>query len=212
MNRLLVAALLAPLAACGSSQKIDTAQQMGPNPVLPQPSEELVAAVGVPKVVGWKNGETPVVPPGFKIEAMATGFDSPRNVYPLANGDVLVVETQRVGSEPVDRPKDPIRDFIMTVAHGGGGAKETAGAGGGPPQRITLLRDANGDGKPELTIAVDLALNQAVNPEGHDPARRTYQEKCDLCASGSMFIELRGDQFDISPPQPKPLVVHLIWP
>ena len=131
MNRLLVAALLAPLAACGSSQKIDTSQQMGPNPVLPEPSEELVAAVGVPKVVGWKNGETPVVPPGFKIEAMATGFESPRNVYPLANGDVLVVETQRVGSEPVDRPKDPIRDFIMTMAHGGGGAKETAGAGHG---------------------------------------------------------------------------------
>jgi glucose/arabinose dehydrogenase len=156
MNRLLVAALLAPLAACGSSQKIDTAQQVGPNPVLPQPSEELVAAVGVPKVVGWKNGETPVVPPGFKIEAMATGFDSPRNVYPLPNGDVLVVETQRVGSEPVDRPKDPIRDFIMTMAHGGGGAKETAGAGGGPPQQITLLRDANGDGKPELrSVLVD---------------------------------------------------------
>ena len=156
MNRLLIAALLAPLAACGSSQKIDTSQQMGPNPVLPEPSEELVAAVGVPKVVGWKNGETPVVPPGFKIEAMATGFDSPRNVYPLANGDVLVVETQRVGSEPVDRPKDPIRDFIMTMAHGGGGAKETAGAGGGPPQRITLLRDANGDGKPELrSVLVD---------------------------------------------------------
>ena len=156
MNRLLVGALLAPLAACGSSQKIDMSQQVGPNPVLPEPSEELVAAVGVPKVVGWKAGETPVVPAGFKIEPMATGLTSPRNVYPLPNGDILVVESQRVGSEPVDRPKDPIRDFIMEKAHGGGGGKETSGAGGGPPQEITLLRDANGDGKPELkSVLVD---------------------------------------------------------
>src|SRR4051794_29865676 len=108
MNRRYVSALLAPLAACGSSQQIDTSQQVGPNPVLPRPSEELIAAVGVPKVVGWKGGETPAVPPGFKIEAMATGLSNPRNVYPLPNGDVLVVESQRVGTEPVDRPKDPI--------------------------------------------------------------------------------------------------------
>jgi glucose/arabinose dehydrogenase len=156
MKRLLLAGALASLAACGSKQQIDTSQQVGPNPVLPQPSEELIAAVGVPKVVGWKPGEAPVVPPGFKIEAMATGLVSPRNVYPLPNGDILVVETQRVGAEPVDRPKDPIRDFIMSMAHGGGGATETQGAAGGPPQRITLLRDADGDGKPELkSVLVD---------------------------------------------------------
>jgi glucose/arabinose dehydrogenase len=155
-NRRLIGCLLAaPLAACGNVQNIDPSQQVGPNPVLPKPVEELVAAVGVPKVVGWKAGETPMVPQGFKIEAMATGLKNPRTVYPLPNGDVLVVETDRVGSEPVDRPKDPIRDFIMSMAHGGGG-KETAGGGSGTPQRITLLRDANGDGKPELrTILLD---------------------------------------------------------
>jgi len=163
MSRLFVMALLAPLAACGSSQQIDTADQTGPNPVLPEPSEELVAAVGVPNVVGWKNGETPTAPPGFKVEAMATGLTSPRNVYPLPNGDILVVESQRVGSEPVDRPKDPIRDFIMEKAHGGGGGKETAGAGGGPPQEITLLRDANGDGKPELKSVL---VDHLVSPFG----------------------------------------------
>jgi glucose/arabinose dehydrogenase len=144
------------LSACGNPQNIDPSQQVGPNPVLPKPVEELVAAVGVPKVIGWKQGETPIVPAGFHIQAMAKGLANPRNVYPLANGDILVVETQRVGSEPVDRPKDPIRDFIMSLAHGGGGGKETAGAAGGPPQRITLLRDANGDGTPELrTVLLD---------------------------------------------------------
>ncbi|MFL6765296.1 MAG: PQQ-dependent sugar dehydrogenase [Sphingomicrobium sp.] len=149
------AAMIA-LAACGRVQNIDPAQQVGPNPVLPKPAEELIAAVGVPKVVGWKAGETPSVPTGFKIEAMATGLSSPRNVYPLPSGDILVVETQRTGTEPVDRPKDPIRHFIMSMAHGHGGGKETAGAGGAPPQRITLLRDADGDGKPELkSVLID---------------------------------------------------------
>jgi glucose/arabinose dehydrogenase len=143
------------VAACGHDQNIDPMQQVGPNPVLPAPSEELIAAVGVPKVLGWKPGETPQVPPGFKIEAMATGLSNPRTVWPLANGDVLVVESDRQGTEPVDRPKDPIRDFIMSMAHGGGGAKETAGTSG-KPQRITLLRDADGDGKPELrTVLLD---------------------------------------------------------
>jgi glucose/arabinose dehydrogenase len=152
---LLISIAAGALAACGHSQDIDPMQQVGPNPVLPEPSEELIAAVGVPKVIGWKQGETPQVPRGFKIEAMATGLSNPRTVYPLPNGDVLVVETDRQGTEPVDRPKDPIRDFIMSMAHGGGGAKETAGTSG-KPQRITLLRDADGDGKPELkSVLVD---------------------------------------------------------
>jgi glucose/arabinose dehydrogenase len=155
-RHLLALCAMLPLAACGNVQKIDPSQQVGPNPVLPKPAEELIAAVGVPKVVGWKAGEAPNVPPGFRIEALATGLKNPRTVYPLPNGDILVVETDRVGTEPVDRPKDPIRDFIMSMAHGGGGAKETAGAGGGTPQRITLLREADGDGKPELrTILLD---------------------------------------------------------
>jgi glucose/arabinose dehydrogenase len=160
VNRLLIgAAFLPALAACGSGQQIDTAQQTGPNPVLPKPREELIAAVGVPKVVGWKGGETPAVPRGFKIEAMATGLANPRNVYPLPNGDILVVESDRVGSEPVDRPKDPIRDFIMSMAHGGGG-KETSGSPG-KPQRITLLRDA--DGKSELK---SILVDHLVSPFG----------------------------------------------
>jgi len=155
IRRAFIGAATLALAACGNPQKIDPMQQVGPNPVLPKPAEELIAAVGVPKVVGWKQGETPRVPRGFQIQALATGLSNPRRVYPLPNGDILVVETDRTGSEPVDRPKDPIRDFIMSLAHGGGGAKETSGSAG-KPQRITLVRDANGDGKPELkTVLVD---------------------------------------------------------
>src|SRR6476660_9201791 len=124
MKRYATLSMFASLASCGSGQKIDPSQQVGPNPVLPKPVEELIAAVGVPKVVGWKQGEVPSVPAGFRIQALAKGLSNPLNVYLIANGDVLVVESDRVGSEPVDRPKDPIRDFIMSIAHGGGG-KET---------------------------------------------------------------------------------------
>ena len=160
MIRLLsILASVASLAGCGNPQPIDPSQQVGPNPVLPKPAEELIAAVGVPKIVGWKEGEAPAVPHGFRIQPMATGLSNPRRVYVLPNGDVLVVESQRVGREPVDRPKDPIRDFIMSLAHGGGGATETQGPAGAPPQRITLLRDSDGDGKPELKTTLLDHLN-----------------------------------------------------
>jgi glucose/arabinose dehydrogenase len=149
-----VTALL-PLAACSSEQNIDPMQQVGPDPVLPEPAQGVIAAIGVAEIVGWKDGETPTVPRGFRIQAMATGLTSPRTVHPLANGDILVVESQRTGTEPVERPKDPIRDLIMKISHGG------PKPGSEPPQRITLLRDANGDGQVEQkTVLVD-RLNSA---------------------------------------------------
>src|SRR3954465_14555937 len=115
IRRTLVGVATIALASCGNPQKIDPMQQVGPNPVLPKPAEELIAAVGVPKVVGWKQGETPIVPNGFRIEAMASGLSNPRRVYPLPNGDILVVETDRQGSAPVDRPKAPTPDFLMSL-------------------------------------------------------------------------------------------------
>ncbi len=146
-------AVLLAGAGCSSKSQVDPSQQVGPNPVLPEPAQGLIASVGVPKVLGWKGSETPTVPRGFRVQAMASGLASPRNVLALPNGDVLVVEGKRTGSEPIDRPKDPVRGFIMKLAHGGG--KEN----GPPPQRITVLRDANGDGTPELKSVLIDGLN-----------------------------------------------------
>ena len=144
MRRFLIGSAIVSLAACGNPQKIDPSQQLGPNPVLPEPAEELISAVGVPKVVGWKGGEAPQVPQGFTIQPFATGLAHPRRVYPLPNGDILVVETDKQGAEPVDRPKDPVRDFIMSHAHGAGGGNKPP-----QPERVLLLRDADGDGRAE---------------------------------------------------------------
>ncbi len=149
MNRaFFIAAAMLPLAACGG-EAVDPHSQYGADPVLPAPHEQLVADVGVYPVVGWRPGETPNVPAGFRIDPFATGLNNPRNVLPLPNGDTLVVESKYEGSEPLQRPKDPIRDWIMSFAHG---PAKSSGAG----NRITLLRDVNGDSRPEgRSVLVD---------------------------------------------------------
>lgn len=102
MTRGLVAALvILPLAAYGSSQKIDPNSQFGANPVLPEPHEQLVADVGVFETVGWQCGETPAVPVGFQIAALAQGLSNPRNVLALSNGDVLIVKSRNEGGESI---------------------------------------------------------------------------------------------------------------
>lgn len=133
-------ALIALALVAGCDEKGgDPSKQYGPNPYLPEPHQYLVPPMSVPQAVGWKAGETPTVPAGLRILAMATGLMHPRIVYPLPNGDILVVESNSPGSKPF-RPKDYIQ----------GKVKARAGAADKGGNRITLLRDANGDGVPEL--------------------------------------------------------------
>jgi len=145
-NRVALAALFA-LAACGQSQTVDPMQQVGPNPVLPEPSEDLVPRAHFPRAVGWAAGEAPAVPAGFRIQAMATGLRSVRNIYPLANGDILAVQSAKETPEPVERPKNAFFNYLFQTVHG---------ADSGSTNRIVLLRDADGDGNPELqTVLLD---------------------------------------------------------
>jgi glucose/arabinose dehydrogenase len=138
-----LAALLAT-AAC-SEKTADPRSQYGPHPVLPAPHQYIVPPMRVPRAVGWSAGQTPVVPAGLQVRAFATGFLHPRMVYALPNGDVLVVESNGPKA-PIYRPKDYIEGKVKAIAG-------SAGKGG---NRITLLRDANGDGVPELrTIFID---------------------------------------------------------
>ncbi|MEI9931818.1 MAG: sorbosone dehydrogenase family protein [Rhizomicrobium sp.] len=132
------------LASCDGKGG-DPAKQYGPNPVLPEPQQYLIPPMSVPQAVGWKPGETPTALAGLRVQAMANGLLHPRIVYPLPNGDILVVESNSPGTKPF-RPKDYIQ----------GKVKARAGAGDKGGNRITLLRDANGDGVPELkTVLVD---------------------------------------------------------
>jgi glucose/arabinose dehydrogenase len=130
----------AALSGC-SDNSFDPSGQIGPNPNLPEARQYLFPRVHIASVVGWKKGETPSAPQGLKIEALATGFEHPRSLYVLPNGDVLVVESKSPGTEPINRPKDLVMHWIESQTTSGGGNQKS--------NRITLLRDADGDGVPE---------------------------------------------------------------
>jgi glucose/arabinose dehydrogenase len=95
-------------------------------------------------IVGWSKDEMPTVAQGLKIQALAKGLEHPRSVYVLPNGDVLVVESKSPGTQPIRRPKDLIMGWVESFATSG------PGAGNEASNRITLLRDADGDGVPEV--------------------------------------------------------------
>lgn len=144
----LVALSLFGLAGC-QEDAFDQGSRIGPNPVLPEPKQYLVPPMNVSKPVGWGEGEVPTVPRGLKVRAFARDLKHPRTVYALPNGDVLVAEPSGPPPEPVTRPKDLIMSWVLSYAHG-----KTEGA-----NRITLLRDADGDGVPEVRTAFLEHLN-----------------------------------------------------
>jgi glucose/arabinose dehydrogenase len=146
---------LLALAACGDNQGGDPQNEVGENPQLPDQNQYLFPPMHLAKVVGWKEGETPTVPAGFKIEALATGLQHPRSLYILPNGDILVVESKGPDLETIKRPKDFVTNWIEGWVTGGGDP--------GPSNRITLLRDADGDGKPEVH---DTFLDHLYSPFG----------------------------------------------
>ena len=148
MRTRLAFALLAgaSLAACSGSSSFDRSKQIGANPLLPAQNQYLLPPMHVAKAVGWSGGATPTVAAGLKITAIAKGLHHPRNFFALPNGDILVVESNGPSLEPVERPKDLIMGWVM--GYSGAGAK----AG----NRITLLRDTNGDGVPDVrTVFID---------------------------------------------------------
>jgi hypothetical protein len=133
------------LAACGGPAPQDPRRQIGPNPWLPDIHQYLLPPVKVVKIVGWSGNKTPAVAPGLKIQAVAKDLRGPRSLYVLPNGDILVVEADGPPG-PVHRPKEFVMNWIEAHTH----SPVKAG------NRIVLLRDANGDGVPELrTVFLD---------------------------------------------------------
>src|SRR5215217_3342113 len=135
---LLAIGAIVALSAC-SSGDFDAASQIGPEPVLPEPSQSILPDLKVAEVIGWGQGQTPTVAEGLVITPYAQELANPRTVHTLPNGDVLVVQSKAPEGKPIDRPKDYIRGWIMALASGGGGEqKET--------NLITLLRDSDRNG------------------------------------------------------------------
>ena len=120
----------------------------GTKPAITEPREQVIPTINVADVDRWNAGEKPVAAAGLTVERYAEGLDHPRNLYVLPNGDVLVAETN-------SPPKDGggITGMVMRWL------MNKAGAGVPSANRITLLRDADGDGKPELKAPFLTGLN-----------------------------------------------------
>lgn len=143
MGKSLYAAILgiATLAACSGEGDV---AQYGSEPRLPAQQTGLLPAMQIATPTAWK-GALPTVPDGYTVTALATDLRIPRQILVASNGDILVAEGSG-GGAPKLRPKDVIADIIKSRGH--------SDVEGG--DRITLLRDTNGDGRAELrTILLD---------------------------------------------------------
>jgi glucose/arabinose dehydrogenase len=128
--------LVVAVSACGRpAQNLD---QTGPSPTLPGQNETLIPPMRIATPTGW-DGATPTAPAGFTVTALATDLKIPRQMLVLPNGDILIAEGAG-GHAPKVRPKDVIAGVIK--------ARGKSSVKGG--NRITLLRDADGDGRAEV--------------------------------------------------------------
>jgi glucose/arabinose dehydrogenase len=120
----------ASISGCNEHAQYDAQHQAGGQPPLPDARNFFAPPMQVPKYTGWRNGATPKVAEGLKIEKIASGLVHPRQVYALPNGDVLVAESNSPNEEAVTTPKQLIAGLIE-----GKSGKKEKGA-----NRITLLR------------------------------------------------------------------------
>jgi glucose/arabinose dehydrogenase len=137
------------LAACETSKLPETAQT-GPQPELSAPRSSLIPTVNIAPAKGWPEGAAPKAAPGFVVAAYATGLEHPRWVYTLPNGDVLVAETS---APPKPEDGKGIKGWVMKKV------MKRAGSAVPSANRITLLRDADGDGKAEVRSVFLEGLN-----------------------------------------------------
>jgi len=143
-----VVALL--LTACGEFARLPVSAGIGPQPTLPAPRMTLIPTVNIAPAIGWADGVTPVSAPGTRVAAFASGLDHPRWLLVLPNGDVLVAE-----SNAPPKPDDArgIKGWVMGLV------MKRAGAGVPSANRITLLRDTDGDGVADVRSVLLQGLN-----------------------------------------------------
>ncbi len=146
-----IAALALQLTACSDPRDGATVEKSyGPSPDLPPPEQSWLPTVNIATATGWPAGETPTAARGLAVTAFATGLQHPRTVYVLPNGDALVAESNAPPKPDADKGlKGWITKLVM----------RRAGAGVPSANRITLLRDADGDGVAETRSTFVSGLN-----------------------------------------------------
>ncbi|MEE9433827.1 MAG: sorbosone dehydrogenase family protein [Sphingorhabdus sp.] len=128
--------------------QLEESELIGVISELPAARAQTIPTMEIAEADRWTEKEKPVAAAGLKVEAFASGLAHPRNIYVLPNGDVLVAETN---SPP--RENSGIEGFVAKYL------MDKAGAGVPSANRITLLRDTDGDGTPELKSEFLTGLN-----------------------------------------------------
>ncbi|WP_257548799.1 sorbosone dehydrogenase family protein [Sphingopyxis sp. DBS4] len=128
--------------------RFSTAELSGRVPVMAAQRGQVIPTMNVPEATSWPAGQAPHAAEGLTVARFAEGLDHPRSIFVLPNGDVLVAE-----AESPPRDTSGIENKIMARL------MSKAGAGGQSANRITLLRDADGDGKAEVKSAYITGLN-----------------------------------------------------
>jgi glucose/arabinose dehydrogenase len=138
------------LASCGESSNVPEEAGLGPSPTLPEPHSKLVPTINIATAKGWPRDSKPTPASDLAVNAFASELNHPRSLYVLANGDVLVAETN---APPKSSGIRGVKGFFFKMA------QKQAGAGVPSPNRIILLRDADGDGVAETRSAFLKDLN-----------------------------------------------------
>ncbi len=128
------------LAGCSSIQPAGD-PGVGTQPGLPAPQRSLIPIVDIAPATGWPAGTMPTAAAGLQVKAFASGLQHPRWLHVLPNGDVLVAESNGpAGKSGIGGIKGVVMKLVM----------QRAGAGVPSADRVSLLRDADGDGVAEI--------------------------------------------------------------
>lgn len=130
-------ALILTLTGCAQSSQHSILDSYGANPNLPEPKANLFPTVNIAPAQGWPEGMMPTAAAHLKVQAFAADLQHPRWLYVLPNGDILVAETD---APPKPDDTKGIKGKIMKLV------MNRAGSSHPSANRITLLRDRNGDG------------------------------------------------------------------
>jgi glucose/arabinose dehydrogenase len=143
-------AIALALSSCSDRAALPESAGMGANPILPEPKKSLIPTANPAKATGWEEGAMPTAASGLKVQAFADRLSHPRWLHVLPNGDVLVAETN---APPKPEDNKGVRGFFMKMF------MTKAGATSSSANRITLLRDTDGDGIAETRSTLLENLN-----------------------------------------------------
>lgn len=146
---LVVLGLFAWWVVRGDPAEVPFDQVTGTDPVISEPKPQTIPTVGVAKPIGWAAGQAPKAAEGLVVNRFAEGLEHPRIIYPMPNGDVLVTESNAPSRVVAG---GGITNFVAGLLFARAGASVPS------PNKLVLLRDADGDGTAEVKTVLKEGL------------------------------------------------------